>query len=102
MESAQLDRPSACCSEPSSLRGIGDLDAAAAPRQQLLLTAGEAAALCRVSVRTWRTWDAAGRVPRSIGIGRTKLWRPLELVDWIAAGCPTRVQWEWEPRVPAA
>lgn len=68
----------------------------------LLLTAVEAATACRTSVRTWRTWDAAGRVPRPINIGRAKLWRPLELVDWVAAGCPPRAQWEWESRVPAA
>jgi predicted DNA-binding transcriptional regulator AlpA len=63
-----------------------------------LLTAAEAAAQCRTSVRTWRSWDASGRVPRPIRIGRAKLWRPLELADWIAAGCPPQAAWEWEPR----
>jgi hypothetical protein len=71
-------------------------------RWPLLLKAEEAAALCRASVRSWRMWDAAGRVPRSISIGRAKLWRPLELADWVAAGCPARDLWTWEPRVPAA
>jgi len=70
------------------------------PRNNLLLlTALEAAATCRASVRTWRSWDAAGRVPRAIRIGPAKLWRPEELVDWIAAGCPPRSSWEWEPRI---
>ena len=69
----------------------------------LLLTAVEAAATCRTSVRTWRAWDAAGRVPRAVRIGRAKLWRPQELADWVAAGCPTRALWHWEPReIPAA
>lgn len=69
----------------------------------LLLTAVEAATTCRTSVRTWRAWDAAGRVPRAVRIGRAKLWRPQELADWIAAGCPVRALWHWEPReVPAA
>ena len=69
----------------------------------LLLTAVEAAATCRTSVRTWRAWDAAGRVPRAVRIGRAKLWRPQELADWITAGCPARALWHWEPReLPAA
>jgi predicted DNA-binding transcriptional regulator AlpA len=59
----------------------------------LLLTAAEAAALCRTSVRTWRAWDAAGKVPRAIRIGRAKLWRPDELREWVAAGCPERSIW---------
>jgi hypothetical protein len=66
--------------------------------QPLLLTTAEAAVLCRTSPRSWRSWDAAGRVPAAIRIGRAKLWRPLELIDWVAAGCPPRADWEWEPR----
>jgi len=64
----------------------------------LLLTAAEAAASCRTSLRTWRSWDSAGMVPASVQLGRVKLWRPLELADWVAAGCPARSAWEWEPR----
>jgi hypothetical protein len=67
-------------------------------RLPYLLTAPEAAAHCRVSLRTWRSWDAAARVPSPIRIGRAKLWRPLELADWIAAGCPDRSVWRWESR----
>lgn len=59
----------------------------------LLLTAAEAAVLCRTSVRTWRTWDSAGKVPRPIRIGRAKLWRPDELREWVAEGCPERSVW---------
>jgi hypothetical protein len=65
---------------------------------RLLLTAVEAAAACRSSVRTWRSWDGAGRIPAAVQLGRIKLWRPLELADWVAAGCPARAEWEWEPR----
>jgi hypothetical protein len=97
----QVDRRSPVCIAPSSHPNEIDLATRIGPEQPLLLTAGESAALCRVSVRTWRTWDAAGRVPRSLSIGRAKLWRPLELVDWVAAGCPVRAHWEWEPRVPS-
>jgi predicted DNA-binding transcriptional regulator AlpA len=67
------------------------------PAAPFLFTATEAATTCRVSVPTWRTWDASGLIPRPVQIGRAKLWRPQELADWIAAGCPIRAQWHWEP-----
>ena len=63
-------------------------------RSQLLLTAKSAAAMCGKSLRTWRTWDAAGRIPRPMRIGRSVLWRAEELRDWVAAGCPRRMEWE--------
>ncbi len=62
----------------------------------LLLTASSAAALCGKSVRTWRSWDAAGRIPRPVRIGRSTLWRVGELHAWIGAGCPRRDEWEAE------
>jgi predicted DNA-binding transcriptional regulator AlpA len=60
----------------------------------LLVTAREAAALCGKSLRTWRTWDAAGWIPRPMRIGRSTLWRLEELREWVAAGCPRREAWE--------
>ena len=60
----------------------------------LMLRAPEAAALCAVSVRTWRGWDAAGKIPQPIRIGRSTMWRTEELQAWIAAGCPRRKEWE--------
>ena len=60
----------------------------------LLLRAPQAAALLSTSVRTWRTWNATGKVPRPIHIGRSAYWRPEELKAWVAAGCPDRVSWE--------
>ena len=63
----------------------------------LLLTAREAAALCGKSLRAWRTWDAAGKIPRPVRVGRSTLWRYDELHAWVAAGCPDRQLWEsWE------
>ena len=59
----------------------------------LLLTADEAAALCRTVPRTWRTWHSTGKIPQPIRIGRKTFWRPEELRDWIAAGCPDRETW---------
>lgn len=64
----------------------------------LLLRATEAAALFRISERTWRSWDALGIVPKPIQLGRAKWWRPQELADWAAAGCPNRKVWFWKPR----
>ena len=60
----------------------------------LLLSATSAAALCGKSLRTWRTWDVAGNIPRPVRIGRSTLWRIDELHAWIAAGCPRRDEWE--------
>ena len=61
---------------------------------KLLLTAKEAAELCGKSLRTWRTWDSAGHIPRPVRIGRSTLWRLEELREWVASGCPRRAEWE--------
>jgi len=60
----------------------------------LLLTARQAAAMCGKSLRTWRAWDSAGRIPSAVQIGKSKLWRYLELREWVTAGCPPRSEWE--------
>ena len=60
----------------------------------LLLTARQAASRCGKSLRTWRTWDAAGWVPRPVRIVRSTLWRADELRLWVEAGCPRRGEWE--------
>jgi predicted DNA-binding transcriptional regulator AlpA len=60
----------------------------------LLLSARQAGAMCGKSLRTWRTWDAAGWIPRPVRIGRSTLWRTDELREWIGAGCPRRAEWE--------
>ncbi|MCA9090575.1 MAG: sigma-70 family RNA polymerase sigma factor [Planctomycetaceae bacterium] len=64
------------------------------PSDPLLLTARKAASLCGKSLRTWRTWDAAGFIPQPVRIGRSTFWRADELKEWIAAGCPKRSVWE--------
>ena len=63
----------------------------------LLATAKYSADLCGKSVRTWRTWDAAGWIPRPVRIGRSTLWRIGELREWVSAGCPRREEWEARP-----
>jgi predicted DNA-binding transcriptional regulator AlpA len=64
----------------------------------LLVRARTAAQMCGKSLRTWRTWDAAGLIPRPVRIGRSTLWRIVELEAWAAAGCPRRVVWEAQNR----
>jgi predicted DNA-binding transcriptional regulator AlpA len=59
----------------------------------LLVDATTAAALCGKHLRTWRAWQAAGRIPRPIRIGRSLMWRFSELEAWVAAGCPPRKHW---------
>src|SRR5215471_6332831 len=65
-----------------------------APTDLLLVTAKQAATMCGKSLRTWRTWDAAGWIPRPVRIGRSTLWRADELREWVEAGCPRRAEWE--------
>lgn len=69
-------------------------DAHSEDQKPLLLTAAAAAALCGRSLRTWRSWDSAGLVPRAVRIGRSTMWRADELQAWIAAYCPCRKEWE--------
>lgn len=68
----------------------------------LLVNARQAAAMCGKSLRTWRSWDAAGWIPRPVRIGRSTLWRLAELNQWIAAGCPRRLAWEARMERPSA
>lgn len=80
---------------PPVPEGLGDIDEGIeAGLGPLLLSAKQAAAICGKSLRTWRTWDAAGWIPRPVRIGRSTLWRADELREWVAAGCPRREQWE--------
>jgi hypothetical protein len=60
----------------------------------LRIGAAEASQLFSVGLRTWRTWDALGKVPRPARIGGRVLWDYRELVAWSAAGMPSRETWE--------
>jgi predicted DNA-binding transcriptional regulator AlpA len=63
--------------------------------EALLLPAEQAAALCAVSPATWYRMAAAGRCPAAIRLSRGCVrWRADELREWIAAGCPSRREWE--------
>jgi predicted DNA-binding transcriptional regulator AlpA len=76
------------------MRLPGEEPTSASEDTALLVTAKQAASMCGKSLRTWRTWDAAGLIPRPVRIGRSTLWRVDELREWVAAGCPCRQEWE--------
>ncbi len=79
----------------TEFKGLDEIDESTeAGLAPLLLTAKQAAEICGKSLRTWRTWDAAGWIPRPVRIGRSTLWRFEELREWVAAGCPRRAEWE--------
>ncbi len=58
----------------------------------LLLRGVDAAALIGVSPRQFRRLDGAGAVPLALRIGVAKRWSLEDLVQWIAADCPSRDQ----------
>lgn len=61
--------------------------------EPLLLRDHEVAHLLGIGVRTWHSWNASGRTPMSLKVGRSRRWRAEELRQWVAAGCPPRREW---------
>ncbi len=58
---------------------------------------GDARAVARLldcGLRTVRTMDAAGKLPRPLRIGGRVVWRVRELRAWLNAGAPPREEWE--------
>lgn len=55
-----------------------------------LIRAAKAARWADVSLRTWRTWDSGGLVPRPLRVGGAVLWSVADLVLWRELGCPPR------------
>jgi len=49
--------------------------------------------LC-AGIRTVRTWDASGKLPKPVRIGGRVVWRTDEIRAWLTAGAPSRVDWE--------
>ncbi len=44
-------------------------------------------------LRTIRTMDAAGKLPKPIRVGTRVLWRVAEIRAWLAADAPDRQTW---------
>lgn len=53
----------------------------------------------KVTVRTWRRWDSAGRIPLGFKIGGRKLWRAADLDLWSNWGFPKRDEFTARLRV---
>ena len=60
----------------------------------LLLDIRGLSELLNRSVASLHRDDAAGRIPAGLKIGGSKRWRYNEIIDWINAGCPSRMEWE--------
>lgn len=50
-------------------------------------------------VRSWRTLDYGGKVPRGYTIGGKKLWKTDDLRAWAAMGFPSRAEFEERMKV---
>lgn len=60
-----------------------------------LITAVDAAAMIGISRSTFDSWVAAGLAPApTFRIGKTIRWSQSEIAAWVAAGAPTRREWE--------
>ena len=60
----------------------------------LLLAGDAAAALVGVSKSAFYRLNVQGLVPRAKRFGKLRRWSRVELEAWVAAGCPTREEWE--------
>ena len=44
------------------------------------------------------SWLSDGWIPRPVVVaGHKNRWRRVELLDWVAAGCPPATGWRWTP-----
>jgi predicted DNA-binding transcriptional regulator AlpA len=71
-----------------SLR-VGHVDA-----DPLVADAARLALLLGFGLRTIRSHDAAGKLPKPLRIGGRVVWSVAEIREWIAAGAPNRDEWE--------
>jgi predicted DNA-binding transcriptional regulator AlpA len=65
--------------------------------QRCLLRQYEVAAWCGVSKSAASKWHQQRLIPAPVWVGGQMFWRVAEVRDWIAAGCPEREEWRWEP-----
>jgi hypothetical protein len=90
---------------PSIIRPAGSLCSDAVPNRlkrgrrisRLVADAKFLARLLGASVRSIRTWDAGGRLPRPIRIGGRTVWvlgGKWGIRAWLTAGAPARADWE--------
>lgn len=59
-----------------------------------LLTAKDAAALCRLSKRSWFRLNSSARIPAPVRISGSVRWKHSDVEKWISLGCPNRKEFE--------
>ena len=59
-----------------------------------LLTAGQAARMCGISRAHFVDLHKEGKTLGGIKLGRAIRWSRKDVIEWIAAGCPKRAEWE--------
>ena len=59
-----------------------------------LLTAKDAAKLCRLSKRSWFRLSSACRIPKPVRIGGSVRWRQSDIELWLEWNCPDRKEFE--------
>lgn len=70
-------------------------DPSATAAGQILVSARQGALLLGIGLRTFRTMDAAGRLPAPVRLSPGCVrWRLAELHAWADAGAPDRETWE--------
>ncbi len=63
--------------------------------EPLAVSAQQLARMLDLSVRTIRSMDAAGKLPKPVRLnGRAVRWVVAELQSWLAAQSPDRTVWE--------
>ena len=62
--------------------------------ERLALSVADVAELLDVSQRHVWKLNARGGLPAPVRLGRSVRWNRAELVAWLNAGCPARVEWE--------
>ncbi len=60
----------------------------------LCVSVRDLAGMLSMSVRHIQRMDAAGKLPRSVRLGRSKRWVRSEIESWLRAGMPNRKAWE--------
>jgi len=79
-------------------RPIVKFDSVPIQDRQMLRAAEVGTLFFGVSGNNWRKWHRDGWTPKPVVfLGNRFLWRRIELLDWIAAGCPQESLWRWEP-----
>lgn len=60
----------------------------------LVADARRLAQLLSCGIRTIRSWDSGGKLPRPLRIGGRVYWNVEEIRAWLQANAPPRDQWE--------